>query len=147
MSELLQGACGPARLLPVPTVVDARGALGVLEVGRAVPFAVERLFYLYGVAPGAGRGGHAHRKQHQLLVALAGSFEVRIDNGSASTRVALGRRDECLHVPPLLWLDLADFSQDAVCAVLSSGGYVEADYLRDAAAFRAAVAEAGGAGR
>jgi len=41
------------------------------------------------------------------------------------------RPNVALYVPPMLWLELEDFSQNAVCVVLASDLYSEADYIRD----------------
>ena len=63
----------PYRLIELPERADPRGALTFGQQGDHIPFPVKRFFALYGVAPGATRGGHAHRAQHQLLVMLAGA--------------------------------------------------------------------------
>ena len=41
----------------------------------------EGLYYLYDVPGGAERGGHAHRKLQQLIVAASGCFDVVLDDG------------------------------------------------------------------
>jgi hypothetical protein len=46
---------------------------------------------------------------------------------------------DALYLPPLLWLDLGEFTADAVCCVLASDLYDEADYLRDYEKFRALI--------
>ena len=88
------------------------------------------------------RGGHAHRAQHQLLMLTAGACTVSIDNGESVSSVRLDRPNHLLYAPPMLWLDLANFSSGAVCQVLASGIYDEADYIRDQAEFcRLALAQ------
>lgn len=123
-------------LVSLPVIADARGRLGFAQAGSQVPFEPRRVFYLYGVIPGAERGGHAHRAQHQFLIMLAGSCRVAIDNGQAVSDVRLENPAQGLYVPPMLWLDLADFSPDAICLALASDVYDEADYIRDKAEFR-----------
>jgi dTDP-4-dehydrorhamnose 3,5-epimerase-like enzyme len=119
------------KLLDLPERVDARGALMFAQQGHHVPFPVQRLFAIYNVAEGSSRGGHAHRAQHQLLMMVAGKVTITIDDGVTSSRVLLDRPNLALYVPPMLWLELDDFSQDAVCVVLVSDVYSEADYIRD----------------
>jgi dTDP-4-dehydrorhamnose 3,5-epimerase len=119
------------RLIELPQRVDARGSLGVAEVGKDIPFDVRRLFYIYGTAPGAGRGAHAHRKLHQWLIMLAGACTIVVDDGSTRTTLRLDSPRVALHAPPLLWLELGDFTADAVCAVLASDHYSESDYIRN----------------
>lgn len=52
-------------------------------------------------------------------------------NGAVSENFDLQAVEIALYVPPLVWLELAQFSQNAVCAVLTSGQYDERDYIRD----------------
>src|SRR6185312_16425208 len=123
------------RLIELPERADARGALIFAQEGDHIPFPVKRFFALYRVAPGASRGGHAHRAQHQLLAMLAGAATVIVDDGKTRTPLRLDRPSLALHAPPMLWLDLEDFSADAVCMVLTSDVYSESDYIRDRAEF------------
>jgi UDP-2-acetamido-3-amino-2,3-dideoxy-glucuronate N-acetyltransferase len=122
-------------LVELPERNDPRGSLLFGQVPDQIPFPVQRFFVLHGVAPGMHRGGHAHRAQHQFLVMLAGSVTVTVDDGATRTPVLLDRPNLALHVPPMLWLDLDGFSADAVCMVLTSDVYSEADYIRDRAEF------------
>jgi oxalate decarboxylase/phosphoglucose isomerase-like protein (cupin superfamily) len=121
-------------LLELPQRRDARGALTFAQ-GPNLPFIVQRLFVLYYLTPGAERGGHAHRQQHQLLFMMHGSARVAIENGRGRESVLLDRPSLALYAPPMLWLELSDFSPGATCAVLSSGAYDEVDYIRDYAEF------------
>lgn len=123
------------RLVTLPERVDARGALTFGQQGDHVPFAVKRFFVIHAVAKGAGRGGHAHREQHQFLAMLAGRATVTVDDGVTRTEVLLDRTNLALYVPPVLWLELEAFSADAVCMVLASDIYLESDYVRDRAEF------------
>ena len=125
----------PYRLIELPERADSRGALTFAQHGAHIPFPVKRFFALYGVAPGATRGGHAHRAQHQLLVVLAGAATVTVDDGNTRTPVRLDRPNLALHAPPMLWLDLDNFSPGTVCMVLTSDVYAESDYIRDRAEF------------
>jgi dTDP-4-dehydrorhamnose 3,5-epimerase-like enzyme len=118
-------------LIELPKRADARGALIFGQDPDHVPFAIKRFFALFDVAPGSNRGGHAHRAQHQFVVMLAGAATVTVDDGAARTPVRLDRPNLALHVPPMLWLDLDDFAAGAVCLVLASDVYLEADYIRD----------------
>jgi len=117
-------------LIELPERGDARGLLTFGQEGDHIPFPVKRFFTLYKVAAGASRGGHAHRQQHQFLVMAAGSANIIVDDGNHRTQVLLDRPNLGLHAPPMLWLELEDFSPDAICLVLASGVYDEADYIR-----------------
>jgi hypothetical protein len=124
------------RLVQLPQRRDARGLLLFGQTDDQLPCPVRRFFTLSDVTDGAKRGGHAHRLQQQFLMMVRGSVVVTVDNGTSRTRIPLDRPDLALHVPPMLWLDLEDFSRESVCLVLASDVYDEADYIRDYAEFR-----------
>ncbi len=125
------GAEGPVRLVALPKISDPRGNLTFIESGKHVPFDVRRVYYLYDVPGGEGRGGHAHRSLRQLIVAASGSFDVAVDDG-ANTRVfSLNRSYTGLYVPSMVWRELANFSSGSVALVLASDHYSESDYFRE----------------
>ncbi len=127
------------RLLELPKIIDRRGSLSFAEAGRHVPFEIKRVFYLFDVPTGETRAAHALRTCQQFILAISGSFEVSVDDGSAKQRVLMDRADCGLYVPPLIWREIADFSPNSVCMVLASEFYDEADYLDDYAEFVASV--------
>lgn len=136
MSLATESGLAPVAL---PKITDDRGSLGFVEAGQHLPFQPRRVFYLYDIAQDAHRGGHAHRVQHQFLIMLVGCCRVTIDDGRRRQDVFLENPSQGLHVPPMLWLDLNDFSPNAVCLVLSSDVYDESDYIRDLEQFRRLV--------
>lgn len=119
------------RLLQLPKIEDRRGNLTFIEANHHVPFAIERVYYLYDVPGGAERGGHAHRNLHQFLVAMSGSFDVKIDDGARKTTYHLNRSYYGLYLCPMIWREIDNFSSGAVCMVLASAPYTVDDYLRD----------------
>ncbi len=119
-----------SKLLPLPKIEDPRGNLSVIE-GAVIPFKIQRVYYLYDVPSGAERGGHAHKKQEEFIVALAGSFEVVLNDGSNETIYRLFKPNEGLYVPTNTWRELRNFSAGAVCLVVSSDEFDEEDYIRD----------------
>lgn len=136
------------RIMEFPKITDPRGNLTFLESGRHVPFSINRVYYLYDVPGGAERGGHAHYDLHQLIIAMSGSFDVVLDDGTNKRRFHLNRSYYGLYVCPMMWRELDNFSSGSVCLVLASNRYDEADYIRDYAKFLEAVRSgAGGAPR
>lgn len=133
-------ALADCQLIQLPIVHDRRGNLSFIEGNRHVPFAIERVYYLYDVPGGAERGGHAHRGLQQLIVAMSGSFDVILDDGLEKRRFHLNRSYQGLYLCPMIWRELDNFSSGSVCMVLASNRYDESDYYRDYADFRAAVA-------
>jgi dTDP-4-dehydrorhamnose 3,5-epimerase-like enzyme len=119
------------QMAELPKISDPRGNLTFIESLRHVPFQIERVYYLYDVPQGAERGGHAHRALHQLLIAVTGSFDVHLDDGRQKKTVHLNRSFQGLYVCPMIWREIDNFSSGAVCMVLASEYYDEADYFRD----------------
>jgi hypothetical protein len=134
------------RLIDFPVVADPRGNLTFVEGGNHVDFDLKRVFYLYDVPGGASRAGHALKTTTQVLIAMSGSFDVVLDDGRGRTLVTLNRSYFGLYVPPLIWREIENFSSGAVCLVLASRVYDEADYYRDYAGFVAAVGADGSRG-
>jgi oxalate decarboxylase/phosphoglucose isomerase-like protein (cupin superfamily) len=130
------------RLIQFPRIGDPRGTLTFIEAERHVPFEVKRVFYLYDVPPGQTRGAHAHKQLHQVLVSLAGSFEVIVADGLREQRFRLTEPSTGLYVPPLIWDTEVNFTPGAVCMVLASDYYDESDYYRDYDVYLRAVAAA-----
>jgi hypothetical protein len=129
-----------ARLIDLPRIQDPRGNLTFLESDCHVPFDIQRVYYLYDVPAGETRGGHAHRELEQLLVAVAGSFRVKLDDGHAERSFVLNRPYQGLLLPRFVWRELDDFASGSVCLVLASRPYDETDYFRDYDEFVAEVA-------
>lgn len=118
------------RMIELPRINDPRGNLTFIEGGRNVPFEIKRIYYLYDVPGGASRAGHGHRKLEQLIVAMSGSFDVTLDDGTNTERFHLNRSYNGLYVPPMMWREIDNFSSGSVCMVLASDFYDEADYFR-----------------
>ena len=119
------------RLIDLPKISDPRGNLTFIEGERHVPFLIKRVYYLYDVPGGSDRGGHAHKDLHQLIIAMSGSFDVVLDDGSEKKRIHLNRSYHGLYICPMVWRELDNFSSGSVCMVLASNLYDPEDYYRD----------------
>lgn len=126
------------RIMELPRHRHANGSLTVVENGAAgVPFDVRRVFYIYDVPADTERGGHSHHRAEELIVALTGSFDVVLDDGKQPPRrFTLSRPYRALYIPAGIWRTLDNFSGAAVCMVLTSERYSEADYVRDIDEFK-----------
>ncbi|MDP5200119.1 FdtA/QdtA family cupin domain-containing protein [Flavobacterium sp. DG2-3] len=119
-----------AQIIPIPKIEERRGNLSVIENGT-VPFDIKRVYYLYDVPAGAERGGHAHKKLRQFLVALSGSFDVVLKDGEKEQIITLNRPYEGLLINPGIWRELQNFSSGSLCLVIASEVYIEEDYIRN----------------
>ena len=127
------------KLIELIKKADPRGNLTFIEAGRHVPFEFKRVFYLYNVPGGAERAGHALKRCHQFLIAMSGSFDVVLYDGRGQTAVHLNRSYYGLHLPPMIWREMDNFSSGSVCLVLASEFYDEDDYYREYRDFLRAV--------
>lgn len=120
-------------IITFPRINDPRGNLSFIEggAGGSVPFDIKRVFYLYDVPADAERGGHAHYSCQQLLIALSGSFNVKVTDGFTEKSFHLSRPWSGLLIPPGYWRTMDNFTSGAVCLVLTSERYSEEDYIRD----------------
>ncbi len=127
------------KIIQLPKIHDRRGNLTFIEGNKHIPFEIKRVYYLYDVPGGESRGGHAHKKLQQFIIAASGSFDVILDDGFTKKRVHLNRSYYGLYIPTMIWRELDNFSTGAVCLVLASEYYDESDYIRDYEEFINAV--------
>ncbi|MBP3688592.1 MAG: WxcM-like domain-containing protein [Bacteroidaceae bacterium] len=119
------------RLYELPKEEDPRGSLTYIYGKVQVPFAINRVFYIYDVPAGKDRGAHAHRECWQFIVAASGALEVYLNDGRNEKTVVLNRPFHGLLVPPGIWAHEREFTTGALCLVLASHPYKEEDYIRD----------------
>ena len=82
------------QLIDLPKIIDPRGNLTVVEGYGSIPFDIRRAYWVYDVPGGESRGGHAHRRLRQLLVAISGSFTVTLDPPLLSFESPLSRSSD-----------------------------------------------------
>jgi dTDP-4-dehydrorhamnose 3,5-epimerase-like enzyme len=117
-------------LIKIPVVEDLSGNLAFIQ-NDILPFEFKRVYYLFDVPSSAFRGGHSHIEQHEVLIALSGSFEVTLNDGTNKKSYLLNKPNIGLHLPRGIWRELENFSSGAVCLVLASDVFEESDYIRD----------------
>ncbi len=134
-------AGGRCQVIPLGRIDERRGSLCVAQVGEHISFEIQRVYWVFAV-PGEGeRAHHAHREQHELLVAARGTFTVHCDDGDIRSSYTLDSPDAGLLLPPMVFHHLDDFSADALCLVLASGPYYASEYVHDYDEFRELMAQ------
>lgn len=124
-----------AIIINLPKISDNRGNLSFVEHNKHIPFKIERTFWIYDVPGGETRGGHAFVSSKEFIIALSGSFDVLIDNGSSKTIFSLNRSYYGLYIPNGIWRQMLNFSTNSIALVLSSSKYDENDYIFDYSQF------------
>lgn len=110
---------------------DERGHLVVVEGGKAIPFDIKRIFYIYGSDAVVVRGQHANKESEFVLINVSGKSKVRITDGKEKVVVELNRPNMGVYLPKMVWKDMYDFSEDSVLLVLASMHYDAQEYIRD----------------
>ena len=119
------------QMIDLPKYLDPRGNLSFIEEEKHIPFKIERAYWIYDVPGGQVRGGHAFKEQLEMIIALSGSFDVLVDDGSAKKVFSLNRSYYGLFIPSGLWRQMQNFSTNSLALVLSSTHFFERDYIRD----------------
>jgi len=117
-------------IIELPKVHSDSGNLSFVQNQDQLPFDIKRVYYLYDVPGGEGRGGHAHHKLHQYLIAASGSFDVVLNDGKNNKTITLNRPYHALNIVSGVWRELKNFSSGSICLVLASHEYDESDYIR-----------------
>ena len=121
---------GGGEVLNLTLASDLRGSLMALEFAGEMPWTPARFFTVFGVPSRHVRGEHAHKECSQVLIALAGSVKVMLDDSRERTVIELAKPSEGLLIPPGVWASQFDHSAEAVLGVFASLPYDPLDYIR-----------------
>lgn len=119
-------------IIELPKVHNVAGNITAINNGEGiVPFEIKRLYYLYDIPGGEGRGAHAHKELEQLIIAASGSFDITLDDGTTKRTFNLSKPYYGLYLPSGIWRDINNFSSGAICLVLASQIFKTDDYIRN----------------
>ena len=124
------------RLINLGKIGDS--SLGYITVGESnsnIPFNIRRTYWTYFTPHNIERGGHAHKKLKQVIVAVCGIIELKLEtlNGEIFNFV-LDSPEKGLLIESTCWREIK-FSHNAVLLCLASDKYSEDDYIRDYTSF------------
>ena len=119
------------RMIEFPQKGDDRGHLVIVEGDQDIPFEIKRVFYIYGSDKDVIRGRHANYNTEFVLINVAGTSKVKVDDGTDQKVFSLDRPHTGIYLPRMVWKDMYDFSEDSVLLVLASEHYDEKEYIRD----------------
>ena len=107
---------------------DGRGELGVAEF-TALPFVPKRFFWLFGVTTGETRANHGHRECEQFVFVQQGRVNgFTLDSEGSRFNFRLEPAGY-VYVPVRHWLQLTEFSPDAVVGVFASHPFNADEYI------------------
>lgn len=122
-------------IINLPKILDKRGNLSIIEEFKNIPFKIERTYWIYDVPGGEARGGHAYKENQEFIVALSGSFDVILDDGTGKKTYHLNRSYYGLYVPKGVWREMNNFSTNSLALILASTPYNVEDYIYDYQSF------------
>ncbi|RPH28137.1 WxcM-like domain-containing protein [Buttiauxella warmboldiae] len=117
--------------IPLQIHGDERGSLIALEESNNIPFAIKRVYYIFNTGKNIRRGLHAHKNLKQIAIAICGSCDFLLDNGSERVEIKLDDPTKGLLIDSCIWREMYNFSEDCILMVLANAIYEEADYIRD----------------
>jgi dTDP-4-dehydrorhamnose 3,5-epimerase-like enzyme len=124
------------QIIDLPKILDKRGNLSFFEHPNQIPFEIKRTYWIYDVPGGDVRGSHAFKEQQEFIIALSGSFDVRIHDGKEEKLFSLNRSYYGLYIPKMYWRKLENFSTNSLALIVSDKSYDENDYIRDFEEFK-----------
>lgn len=105
--------------------------ISLLELDHEVPFPIRRVYWIHTLEALEVRGMHAHMVMQQLLVAVCGSFLIKLDDGVNSKEFTLNTPTQALWVPAGLWRHITTLVSDSALLAFASTHFDESDYIRD----------------
>jgi len=120
-----------AKIIDLPKVLDDRGNLSFFQSMDHVPFEIKRVYWIYDVPGGEKRGGHAFKEQNEFIIAISGSFDVILSDGTDEKTFSLNRSYYGVYVPNGLWRHIQNFSTNSLALIVSDMAYSAEDYIRD----------------
>ncbi len=116
------------KTIDIPSHEDSRGILSAIEQNIDVPFEIKRVFYIHQIK--GTRGNHAPIDTDELLIPITGSFYIKVFDKTSSKVFLLDNPTKGLYIPRLIYLEMYDFTENAVCLVLANTKYDPKQYLR-----------------
>ncbi|MDF2700763.1 MAG: uncharacterized protein K0Q49_2326 [Haloplasmataceae bacterium] len=120
---------------------DIRGNLTIAEVDNQIPFLVKRIFYSYNTKSDELRGQHANINSKFMMISVAGSCKVKVDDGIMREEFILDHPNKALYLDKMTWKDMYEFSSDNILLILSDCVYDAKEYIRDYEEFRNMISE------
>lgn len=124
------------RIIDFPKIGNSIEGYISLAEKDTLPFEVKRIYWTYFTPESVKRGGHAHLRLNQILVAVAGKIIVTTEMpGETEQRFILETANKGLFIPQCCWRTM-QYTHNAVQMCIASIVYEESDYIRDYEEFK-----------
>ena len=140
--ENIQTLPGGCRLIHLPEHRDQRGCLSIAEAKKEIPFAIERVFWIYDVPEGEVRGAHSHNECAEVVIPVSGAFDMMVDDGATRATIHMDSPNVGILIPAGVWCQLSNFTPSTVCVVMASHPFLAAGYTHDYDTYRSETIEA-----
>lgn len=117
------------KLIKLPVISDDC-KLAVAENSK-LPFAIKRIYYIYGNQNKLPRGFHAHRENQQILFCLKGSVRMVLESAEGKAEQVLTNPSEGIFLDKMVWHEMHDIDELTILLVIASNEFDEHDYIRD----------------
>jgi dTDP-4-dehydrorhamnose 3,5-epimerase-like enzyme len=122
--------------IPAHPAGAGKGTLSVIEHAE-LPFRVDRVFTVTGLAAGAVRAQHANAIVYEAIACVHGAVSVWTHNGAEEHTWVLNAPHQMLEVPPGTWLVVRALENDTAYMVLADHTFAVArqNYITDFSQF------------
>lgn len=84
------------------------GCLSFIQESGEFPFAIKRVYWIYGVSENAERGNHAHLNADRAIICLQGHADIHIENRNGETwTFKLTKPSQYVFFPRNHWVRIA----------------------------------------
>lgn len=125
------------KLNNIPHIIEfpkiGSSSLGYISIAEKenLPFTPQRIYWTYFTPEDVERGGHAHLELEQILVAVAGKIELKVEALSGEKfEFILDAPNKGVYIPKQSWRTMK-YTHNAVQMCIASIAYDENDYIRD----------------
>ena len=123
-------------LLHVPKILDDRGNLSFFQYPDQIPFEIKGVYWINDIPGGTNMAGYANKELKEMIIALSGSFDVLVNDGTNEKKFTLNLPDICLYIPKMVWRQLTNFSTNSVAFIVSDRVYDETNRVAEFAKFQ-----------
>lgn len=123
-------------ILNIPKILDERGNLSFFQNQDQIPFEIQMVYWINNIPGNECLLGHANKEFQEVIIALSGSFEIRVHDGVKETRYTLNRPDVCLYIPRMIWRELVNFSTNSVAFITTDQHNPVDDRITDFQAYQ-----------